>query len=230
MIRRREFIAGLGGSAAWPLTARAQQRALPVVGILGSTTAAASAPVVTAFMQGLKDTGFVEGQNVAIAAHWANDQYDRLPAMVIDLLRARVGLIFATGNNLTARVATSATRTIPIVFAMGGDPVQLRITGSTVLARDQLQMRLQLLRDVVPTAKVFGLIINPDNVAPASFGLGWRMPVELAQDTVSSWGGTIEIAQARTVGNFDAAFAGLAQRRINALTTQSDTLFRSGQE
>ena len=87
-MNRRSFITLLGGAAAWPLAAPAQQRALPVVGILGSTTAAASAPVVTAFMQGLKDTGFVEGQNVAIAAHWANDQYDRLPAMVIDLLRA----------------------------------------------------------------------------------------------------------------------------------------------
>jgi putative tryptophan/tyrosine transport system substrate-binding protein len=228
-MRRREFIAGLGGAAAWPFVARAQPRAVPVVGILGSTTAAAGAPVVSAFMQGLKDTGFVEGQNVAIVAHWANDQHDLLPTMVLELVRTRAGLIFATGNNLTARIATGATP-IPIVFATGGDPVQLHITGFTALTRDHLQIRLQLLHDAVPTAKVFGLIINPDNFGPVPFGLGQRMPDELAQDVVSSWGGTIEIAQTRTVGDFDAAFASFAERRINALTTQSNTLFRSGHE
>jgi putative tryptophan/tyrosine transport system substrate-binding protein len=227
-MRRREFIAGLGGAVAWPLVPRAQQPAMPAIGILGSTRAEAGR--VSAFMQGLKDTGFIEGQNIAIEAHWANDQYDRLPAMAAELVRARVRLIFATGNNLTARVVTGATSTIPIVFATGGDPVQLHITGFTVLAHDHLQIRLQLLHDAVPTAKVFGLIINPDNFGPVPFGLGRRMPDELAQDVVSSWGGTIEIAQARTVGDFDAAFASLAERRINALTTQSDTLFRSGHE
>jgi putative ABC transport system substrate-binding protein len=180
-------------------------------------------------MQGLKDTGFVEGQNMAIVAHWANDQYDRLSAMVVELVRARVGLIFATGN-MTARVVTSSTRTIPTVFATGGDTVQLHITGFTELARDRLQIRLQLLHDAIPTAKVFGLIINPDNLAPVPFGLGARPPVEFAQDAVRSWGGRIEIGQARTVGDFDAAFASLAERQINALTTQSDTLFRSSHE
>jgi putative ABC transport system substrate-binding protein len=176
---------------------------------------------------------------MAIEAHWANDQYDRLPAMAAELVRARVALIFAVGNYLPARAAKNATSTIPIVFYMGADPVQLRIvdglsrpggniTGVTVLAADQLQKRLQLLHDAVPTAKVFGLIINPDNFGRTSSG--GRTPVELAQDAVSSWGGTVEVAQARTVGEFDAAFASLAQRRIDALATQSDTLFGSRYE
>jgi putative ABC transport system substrate-binding protein len=182
-LRRREFIAALGGAAAWPLAAqeRAQQRTLPVIGILGSATAEVGASRVNAFMQGLKETGFVEGQNIAIEARWANNQYDRLPAMAAELVRARVALIFAWGNNLTARAAKNATSTIPIVFAMGADPVQLgivdglsrpggNVTGATTLASDQLQKRLQLLHDAVPTAKVFGLIINPDNFGRTSSG------------------------------------------------------------
>jgi putative ABC transport system substrate-binding protein len=238
MIRRREFITLTSGAAVWPLAARAQRRALPVIGILVSTTEFAT-PVVSTFMQGLKDTGFVEGQNVAIEAHWANDQYDRLPAMAADLVRARVALIFAAGNNLPARAAKNATSTIPIVFTMGADPVQLgivdglsrpggNITGVTSLAADQLQKRLQLLHDAVPMAKVFGLIINPNNFGRTSSER--RTPVELAQDAVSSWGGNLEVARARTVGEFDAAFASLVERRINALATQSDTLFFSGHE
>jgi putative ABC transport system substrate-binding protein len=238
-MNRRKFITALGGAAAWPLAARAQQAAMPVIGILGSATAEVNAPFVSAFMQGLKDTGFVEGQNIAIDAHWANDQYDRLPAMAAELVRARVALIFATGNNLPTRAAKNATSTIPIVFAMGADPVQLgivdglsrpggNITGVTSLAADQIQKRLQLLHDAVPTAKVFGLIINPDQSGRNSSGR--RTPVELAQDAVSSWGGTIEVGQARTVNDFDAAFASLAEKQINALATQADTLFRSGHE
>jgi putative ABC transport system substrate-binding protein len=236
-MKRRTFIAALGSAAAWPLAAQAQQRSLRVIGILGSTTGEPDA--LSAFMQGLKDTGFVEGQNIAIEARWANDQYDRLPAMAAELVRARVALITAVGNNLPARAAKNATSTIPIVFMMGADPVQLgivdglsrpggNITGVTTLAADQLQKRLQLLHDAVPAAKVFGLIINPDNFGRTSSGR--RTPVELAQDAVSSWGGTIEVAQARTVSDFDAAFASLAEKRINALATQADTLFRSRHE
>ena len=181
MIRRRNFITLLGGAAAWPLAARAQQRTLRVIGILGSTTAEVGASRVNLFMQGLNYTGFVEGQNIAVEARWANNQYDRLPAMAAELVRARVALIHATGNYLPARAAKNATSTIPIVFAMGADPVQLgivdglsrpggNITGITSLASDQVQKRLQLLHDAVPTAKVFGLIINPDNFGRTSYG------------------------------------------------------------
>jgi putative ABC transport system substrate-binding protein len=159
--------------------------------------------------------------------------------MAAELVRARVALIFAWGNNLPARAAKNATATIPIAFAMGADPVQLgivdglsrpggNITGATGLAADQLQKRLQLLHDAVPTAKVFGLIINPDQFGRTSSG--GRTPVELARDAVSTWGGTVEVAQARTVGDYDVAIASLAERRINALATSSDALFGSGQE
>jgi putative ABC transport system substrate-binding protein len=220
--------------AAWPLAARAQQRTL--IGILGSTTATGN----SAFMQGLKDTGFVEGQNMAIEAHWANNQYDRLPAMAAELVRARVALIVAIGNNLTARAAKNATSTIPIVFVIGADPVQAgivdglsrpggNITGVTLFVSDMQQKRLQLLHDAVPTAKVFGLIINPNNFGDR-YSYGRRSSVEFTQEAVSSWGGTVEVAQARTVGDFDAAFASLAERRINVLATSSDALFFSGQE
>jgi putative ABC transport system substrate-binding protein len=159
--------------------------------------------------------------------------------MAAELVRAQVALIVALGNNLPARAAKSATSRIPIVFTMGADPVQLgiadglsrpggNITGVTVLAADQIQKRLQLLHDAVPMAKVFGFIVNPDNFGRTSSG--GRTPVELAQEAVTSWGGTIEVAQARTVGDFDAAFASLAERRTNALATASDTLFASGHE
>ena len=239
-MNKREFITLFGGAAAaWPLAAHAKQRTLPVIGILGNATAEYMAPSVSAFTQGLRDAGFVEGQNIAIEAHWAGDQYDRLPAMAVELVRARVALIAAMGNNLPARAAKNATSTIPIVFMMGADPVQLgivdglsrpggNITGVTALSADQVQKRLQLLHDAVPAAKVFGLIINSDNFGRTSSS--GRTPVELAQDAMNSWGGTIEVARARTVGDFDAAFASLAQRRIDALATQSDTLFGSNHE
>src|SRR5262249_29212346 len=162
------------------------------------------------------------------------EQYDRLPAMAADLVRARVALIFATGNNLPARAAKSATTTIPIVFAMGADPVQLRlvdglsrpggnITGVTTLASDALQKRLQLLHDAVPAAKVFGLIVSPDNFGATSSRE--RTPVESTQDAVRTWDGTLHVAQARAVAEFDAAFASLADKRIDALVTSSDALF-----
>ena len=121
-MRRRDFIAGLGSAAAWPVAVQAQQRAVPVVGILGSTTAVARAPVVSAFMQGLKDTGFVEGQNMAIVAHWTNDQYDRLPTLVAELIRLRAAVIVV--NRRSAHAAKAATTTVPIIFASGIDPVQ----------------------------------------------------------------------------------------------------------
>src|SRR5262249_50899896 len=152
--------------------ARAQQRTLPVIGILGSTTAEGWATATAAFMQGLKEAGFIEGQNVAIEARWADDRYDQLPAMAAELVRARVALIAAIGNSLPALAAKSATATIPIVFTMGADPVRLglvaslnrpggNITGTTGQSTDINQKRLQLLHDLLPNAKVIGHLINP---------------------------------------------------------------------
>jgi putative ABC transport system substrate-binding protein len=233
-LRRREFIAGLGGAAAaWPIGASAQRPTLPVIGLLGSTTAEAQPATTAAFMQGLKEAGFIEGQNVAIEARWADNRYDQLPAMAAELVRVRVALIAAIGNSFPARAAKSATPTIPIVFTMGADPVQLglvaslnkpggNITGATSLSVDINQKRLQLLRDLLPNAKVFGHLFNPDNLAPSSAG---RTAIELAQDTARLWGVTVEVAPARTVADFDAAFASLAEKRIDGLLVGSEALF-----
>src|SRR5262249_48942975 len=155
--------------------AGAQQRTLPVIGILGSSMAESYVPRTAAFMQGLKEAGFVEGQNVTIESRWANDEVDRLPEMAAELVRRRGAVIAALGTNVTTRAAKNATTTIPIVFAMGADPVQLglvaslnrpggNITGVSNLFGDLIQKRLQLLHDLVPNAKVFGCLVNPDNL------------------------------------------------------------------
>jgi putative ABC transport system substrate-binding protein len=232
-LRRREFIAGLGGAAAWPLAARAQQPVMPVIGILGSSAEWGSP---AAFQQGLKEGGFVEGQNVAFEFRWANNDNDRLPDMAADLVRRRVSVVLAIGNNLTARAAKAATSTIPIVFLNGIDPVQFglvasiarpgaNITGVTVLAVALAQKRMQLLHYIVPAAKVFGFLFSQDNVGRT---LADRNILELARDSVRSWGGSVEFAGVRTVAEFEPAVAALANRRIEALSTGGDALFTSG--
>jgi len=227
-VKRRDFIAGLGGAAAWPLVVRAQQSAVPVVGILGSATAESYALPLAAVIQGLKETGFVEHQNVALEQRWANGQYDRLPELAADLVRSRVSLIAAIGNNLPTRAAKGATSTIPIVFAMGTDPVELglvaslnrpggNITGITNLSGEVTQKRLQLLHDLLPNARRFGYVANPDN----------STTVALARDAARIWGGMLELAYARAAHEFDAAFANFAERRVEAVATAPDALFVS---
>jgi putative tryptophan/tyrosine transport system substrate-binding protein len=214
---RRDFIAGLGSAAAWPLVVGAQQR-IHVVGILGTTPAESYR--IAAFMQGLKEARFIEGQNVRIEQRWANNQYDRLPEMAADLVRSRVSL----------RAAKAATSTIPIVFSMGADPVALgivaslshpggNITGATIALGEILQKRFQLLHDVVPTARRFGFLMNPDNDRSAN--------IELARNAVRTWGGTLEVADARTARDFDAAFADFAERHVEAIVPAADALFNS---
>jgi putative tryptophan/tyrosine transport system substrate-binding protein len=238
-MKRREFITLLGSAAvSWPHVARAQQPVTPVIGILGTGPAGfwAAPSVGRAFQQGLNAGGFVEGQNVALEFRWANNDYGRLPELAADLVRRRVSVVVAIGNNLPARAAKAATSTIPIVFVNGIDPVEFglvasigrpgaNITGVTVLAADLIQKRMQFLHDVVPAAKVFGFIFNADN-AGSSNG---RSDLELVQDVVRSWGGSIEFAAVRTVVEFEPAVAGLVKRRIEALATSGDVLFSSGQ-
>jgi putative ABC transport system substrate-binding protein len=203
-----------------------------VVGVLGSSVADRSAFVMAAFMQALKEAGFNEGRNLVVEQRWANNQLDRLPEMAADLVRARVSLIAAIGNNLPVRAAKAATSTIPIVFVMGADPVALglvasfnrpggSITGVTTVIVDILQKRLQLLHDLVPNARRFGYLVNPDNPAGRP---------QLAENTVRTWGGTIEVASARAAPDFDAAFAGFAERHVEAVVIAGDALFASEPE
>jgi putative tryptophan/tyrosine transport system substrate-binding protein len=230
-MRRREFIAGLGGAAAWPVVARAQQRTIPVVGVLGSATGESFARPLAVFMQGLKEAGFIEGQNLRLEQRWANNQYDRLPEMAAELVRARVSLIASIGNILTARAAKAATSTIPIVFATGADPVALglvdslnhpggNITGITSTIGGTLQKRFQLLHDLVPNARRFGYLVNPDNVSNLATIIN-------AQDPVRMWGGTVEVAYARAARDFDTAFAEFAEHHVEAIVIGGDALFGS---
>jgi putative ABC transport system substrate-binding protein len=172
MIKRREFIAGLGSAAAWPVVARAQQAVLPVIGFLSAQSA--SEFLIVRFVQGLKEAGFVEGQNVAIEYRGAENQPDRLPALAADLVRHRVAVIVAAGAP-AALAAEAATTTIPIVFATGVDPVALglvaslnrpggNLTGHTVLNVELMPKRLQLLRELMPNIALFGHLADPDNL------------------------------------------------------------------
>src|SRR5580704_17636049 len=172
MIGRREFIAGLGGAAAWSVGARAQQPAMPVIGLLSPQSADDDYKNVTVpFLQGLKETGYVDGQNVAIEYRWAENQYNRLPTLAADLIRRRVAVIVASGTP-AALAAKAKTATIPIVFATAGDPVALglvaslnrpgaNVTGSAVLATELAPKRLQLVHDLIPNAALFGVLADP---------------------------------------------------------------------
>jgi putative tryptophan/tyrosine transport system substrate-binding protein len=233
MIRRRAFITLLGGGAvAWPLAARAQQPALPVVGLLEPTSPDAYADLLRAFRQGLKETGHVEGENVAIVYRFADNQLDRLPELAAELVRRRVAVIAAMGGPPSALAAKAATTTIPIVFAVAQDPVRLglvaslarpggNLTGISFLNTELAAKRLELLRELVPTATRVAVLVNP---ASAELTASTLRDVEGAARAI---GLQIKVLNASTSGEIDGAFATFARERPDALFVSPNPFFRS---
>ena len=231
VIRRREFITLLGGAAAWPLAVGAQQAAMPVIGFLGGGSPDAFAHVVNAFRQGLYETGFAEGQNVTIEYRWAEGQYDRLPALVADLIRQKPAVIVATGGDVGVRAAKKAATAIPIVFTSGSDPVAAgfvsslnrpggNVTGVSLFVSVLEGKKLELLRELVPMAAVIGFLVNPNNP---------RADVDTAdmQAAARALGKLLLILKADGEHDFDAVFTNLAQQRVDALVVHTEPFFLS---
>jgi putative ABC transport system substrate-binding protein len=233
-MRRRQFIALMGGAAAsWPLAARAQQPAMPVVAILRTGSADANARFVTAFRKGLGETDFVEGQNVTVEYHWLEGgRYDQLPALMADLVRRRVGVIVTPGTSQVALAAKAATTMIPIVFGEGEDPVGLGLvaslarpggnaTGVNWFVHEVVAKRLRLLHDLVPKAVRVAVLLNPSNASAT------KSTLQAVQEAAPAIGLQTQILNASTIGEIDAAFAVLARERPDALFVAPDAFFTS---
>jgi putative ABC transport system substrate-binding protein len=230
-MRRRSFLTSLGASAAaWPLAARSQQLAIPVIGYLRSGTAAGSVKNLAAFRQGLGSIGYVEGRNVAIEYRYADFQNDRLPALAADLLRRQMALIYA-GDTTAALAAKAANTMIPIVFRTGADPVSMglvpnlnrpggNVTGVSFLATTTVAIRLQMLHEVAPKAAVIGALINPTN--PNA-----EPNAREAQEAARKLGLELHVLHVSRDQDIDAAFATLVQRRAEALVIDGDTFLSS---
>jgi putative ABC transport system substrate-binding protein len=229
-MRRRAFIALLSGTAAaWPLAARAQQSAMPVIGFMSGRGPQDSAHLVSAFRQGLAETGFVEGQTVTIEFRWANGDYDRLPALAADLVSRKVAVLVGVGGDVAALAAKKATATIPVVFGMGADPVKAGLvasfnrpggnaTGFTLLTSEMESKRLGLLREIVPAVQLIGILVNPkfpsssqelNDLELAAKGIGQRLFVASANDDAE----------------LDAALTSLGQQRVGALLVTAAPFF-----
>jgi putative ABC transport system substrate-binding protein len=232
-MRRREVLALVGGAAAAsllrPFDARAQQPAMPVVGMLNSGSPDAYASRDAAFLEGLGAAGFVEGRNVAIEHRYAEDHYDRLPGLAAELVQRPVAVLFAAGGGVAPQVAKAATATIPIVFSGGFDPVKAglvaslnqpggNVTGTTFLTNALEAKRLGLLHELLPQASVIGVLINPKNASVAT------VRADLGE-AARGLGIALRMAQASSEGEFDAAFAGFDQDGVRALLVASDSAF-----
>src|SRR5262245_7274048 len=227
-MKRRTFITLLGVAAAvWPLAARAQQPAMPVIGLLGATTAQGYAAQLAAFRQGLSEAGFVEGRNVAIEYRWAKDQYDRLPALAADLVRRQVAVIATIGGSVASLAAKAATATIPVVFHGSVDPVEAglvaslnrpggNVTGVVTLNIDTGQKRLELLHELLPAATTIGLLLNPTNAVFT------EIQSKDLKAAARNLGLQLRIVHASTEHDFDPAFATLRQAQAGGLVIGTD--------
>jgi putative ABC transport system substrate-binding protein len=233
-MRRRELMVLLGGALTGSPAARAQQKAMPVIGFLGVSSPGPNAQSVAAFHQGLSETGYVEGQNIAIEFRWAEGRYDRLPALAADLVGRRVNVIVTQGGTAVAVAAKNATSTIPIVFIVGGDPVGdglvasfprpgANLTGVTIITVELMPKRLELLAELVPQVSVIALLVNPKSAS------GERQ-IKDVQEAAREKQVQLRILQASAENEIDAAFATLVQMRAGALVVGADPFFNSRRE
>src|SRR6516164_2337017 len=231
-MRRRDFITAIAGSAAvWPLAAGAQQPTLPLIGFLQSASAGATAHMLAAFHSGLREAGYIEGQNVAIVYRYADGQYDRLPMLAAELVRSQVAVLASTGGDSSILAAKAATATIPIVFIIGSDPVALgyvaslnrpggNVTGVTVLTSNLGAKRIGLLRELIPSADSIGVLVN--STYPVATG-----QLKEVQAAAASVDVRLIIANASAGRDFEPAFALFVQQRASALIVSADPFFNS---
>jgi putative tryptophan/tyrosine transport system substrate-binding protein len=231
-MNRRELITLIGGAAAWPLATRAEQTALPVIGFINGGTADGAARYAAAFRKGLSETGYLEGQNVMVEYHWLEGQYDRAAAVAAVLVDRHVTVIAVPGLTSAALAAKAATRTIPIVFGIGDDPVRLGLvtslarpagnaTGINFFAQEITSKRLGLLHELIPKATRIAVLVNPSNAEST------EVTLKEVRETARALGLEIHVLNASTRGEIDAAFAAVARERAEALFVAGDGLFTS---
>ena len=234
LLKRRDFISLVGGAATWPLVARSQQAAMPVIGFMSGRSMADSGYLAESFRQGLRDTGYVEGESIGIEYRWANGDYDRLPGFASDLLQRNVLVLVAVGGDSSPRAAKQATSTVPIVFGMGGDPIQAGLvasfnrpggnaTGYTLLTNEMEPKRIGLLHELVPGASLLGALINP-SFPPAARQL------EDIENAIRSIKQNLFVARAVNDQDLETAFPSFVQQKAGAVLVAASPFFDTRQD